>query len=91
MNCENKYENTPLHLAALRGRLDIVQYLISERGCDPICRSKYSRTPLHYACQGGRLDVVKYLMEDVMVDSHVQTVILVLLHFILQLNLEHWM
>ena len=65
MVCRDKYENTPLHLAAYEGRLDIVLYLISERGCDPMCRGQYGRTPLHSACQGDRLDVVKYLIEKV--------------------------
>jgi ankyrin repeat protein len=46
-----------------------MQYLISERGCDPMSRGQYGRTPLHHACNKGRLDVVKYLVEDVKVDS----------------------
>ena len=45
-----------------------MQYLISERGCDPMCRGWYGRTPLHDACQAGKLNVVKYLVGDVKVD-----------------------
>ena len=63
--CRDK--NTPLHCAAYGGALNVVQYLINERGCDPMCRGSYSSTPLHAACKGG-LDVVKYLIEDVKVD-----------------------
>ena len=53
---------------------DTVQYLISERGCDPMCKGRYHRTPLHWACQNGRLDLVKYLIEDLEVDSSCQDV-----------------
>ena len=57
VECRDKYENTPLHCAALEGacRLDRVQYLIDERGCDPMSRDQWGRTPLHNACYCGSL------------------------------------
>ena len=46
------------------GRLDIVQYLISERGCDPMCRSQSGTTSLHKASRYGHLDIVRFLIEE---------------------------
>ena len=57
MECRNKYGTTPLCDAAGGGRLDIVHYLINERGCDPMCRGRWGRTPLHRACEGGELNL----------------------------------
>ena len=72
MGCRDKNTHTLLHIAALGGRLDILQYLINERGCDPMCRDQFGSIPLHCACDGGSLDVVRYLIEDVMVDPSCQ-------------------
>eukprot|EP00731_Ephydatia_muelleri_P027180 Em0019g53a len=56
--------NTPLHLAAAFGNLDIVVYVIEQRKCDPILPGRWGRTPLHNACgKNGNLAVVKYLVK----------------------------
>ena len=61
VNHRNHCKNTLLHVAASRGQLDIVTYLIASHHCDPACRGEYGRTPLHYACAFGHIQVVKYL------------------------------
>jgi ankyrin repeat protein len=55
----------PLHVAAYKGHLDVVQFLVEEAnaGTAPITAS--DRSPLHLACIGGHLDVVRYLCESV--------------------------
>ena len=57
VECRDKSDNTPLHIAALGGRLDIVRYLISERHCDLMCKAQHGSTSLHNACKTGRLDI----------------------------------
>jgi ankyrin repeat protein/L-ascorbate metabolism protein UlaG (beta-lactamase superfamily) len=52
-----------LHLAAYRGYMDIVQYLV-ENGMDTNVRSGGNSTPLHGAGVYGHLKVVKYLIEN---------------------------
>ncbi len=52
-----------LHLAAYRGYMDIVQYLV-ENGLDTNVRSGGNSTPLHGAGVYGHLNVVKYLVEN---------------------------
>ena len=66
-----RHDQTPLHIAALHGRLEIVKYLINELNCDPnimisnVNNDKFcGRTPLHNASQNGQLHVVKFLIEN---------------------------
>eukprot|EP00980_Cylindrotheca_fusiformis_P026364 scaffold15973_cov120-Cylindrotheca_fusiformis.AAC.5 len=56
-----------LHWAAGSGHLDIVRYLVEERGCDPDHgqqgkRSFSGRTALHWAARNGHLEIVQYLV-----------------------------
>jgi len=62
LNAKNKYGWTPLHYAALNGRVDIVATLL-EHGADPNVQDKFGRTPLHLAASEGRVDVVRLLLE----------------------------
>ena len=66
----------PLHFASAAGHLDVVCYLVAERGCDAECvEERWGNTPLLWACGRGRwlvphdmwasderaLEVVKFL------------------------------
>jgi cytohesin len=62
LNAKNEGGWTPLHLAALNGRVDIVATLL-EHGADPNVQDKFSRTPLHLAALNGHIDVVRLLLE----------------------------
>ena len=71
----DKYKVTPLHVAAAKGHLHIIKYLIKEQRCNPLCLDKeitrdlllcnvVHGTPLHWAAGYGELNVVKYFVED---------------------------
>ena len=64
--------NTPLHIACGMGHLEVVKFLIEEKGCDYtlICRNKegFAISPLHSACENGHLDIVRYLVDEQSVD-----------------------
>ena len=59
----DKYGFTPLHYAAQRGRLAMVQALIEDGGAliNGYCND-WRRTPLHMAAEMGQLRVVQYLV-----------------------------
>ena len=57
---QNKYGDTAMSVAALKGRLAIVRRL-AESGA-PIATSGWN--PLHYAAFGGHADVAKYLIAE---------------------------
>ncbi|CAC5386824.1 unnamed protein product [Mytilus coruscus] len=54
---------TPLSVAALKGHLDIVQYLLTV-DCVRETRSEDGRTALHVASQYGHFHVTKWLIEE---------------------------
>ena len=55
--------NTPLHVAAINDRKDIVKFLTLEMHCDPMSRNIKGNTALHFAALFGRLEIVKFLFE----------------------------
>ena len=65
----NHFGWTPLTLAAMRGRLDVIKFLVKEAGADVESkdsaweRSPGGQTPLSYAAANGRLEAVKFLVE----------------------------
>ena len=56
---------TPMHIAAQYGQLDVVKLLMDEEyDISRQPRNLYNDTPLHYAALNGRLEVVEYLMKQ---------------------------
>jgi len=53
----DKDGDTLLHEACCKGHLDVVRYLVSERGCSTACENKHGNTPLYVACRDGHLAI----------------------------------
>ena len=53
-----------MHCAAGGGHLEVVKYLIEDRGCDPNITDNYGWNALYCAARVGHLEVVKYLIEE---------------------------
>jgi ankyrin repeat protein len=53
---------TPLHIAAGKGSLSIVKYLLSLK-CDPNVEGSSGEQPIHFAAAHGQLALLKYLIE----------------------------
>ena len=53
--------DTPLHIAALAGREEVVNLLITKYKCPVDCRNNSKQTPLHIACGRGHLSLVRML------------------------------
>ena len=60
---------TPLHFACQKGSLDLLQYLISEHGCEPADVDTFCITPLHVACLFGFATVVQWILQDRITDA----------------------
>ncbi|MBA8755757.1 hypothetical protein HCR15_01075 [Wolbachia pipientis] len=61
VNVKDNHGQTPLHIAARSGSLNIVKYLIN-KSADINAKDKYDNTPLHLAADTGEFDIVKYLI-----------------------------
>uniref|UniRef100_A0A8D0H6M3 Ankyrin repeat domain 27 n=1 Tax=Sphenodon punctatus TaxID=8508 RepID=A0A8D0H6M3_SPHPU len=62
VNVTNQEGFTPLHMAALHGRLNLVCLLL-KHGANISARNATRTVPLHLACQKGHVQVVKCLMD----------------------------
>lgn len=56
-------EVTPLQLASMLGRVEVVKVIIEQGNVDPNERNSNQITPLHIAALNGQLQVVKVLLE----------------------------
>ena len=56
-NCDimtsDKVGQTPLHVAARRGRSEVIEYFLSTGNCDPLTKDNKGRTPLQLAKERG--------------------------------------
>ena len=59
---ENEH-NTPLHLAALHGYLDIVKWLI-KKGANVNAKNRKEHTALHLAVHNAHKEVIRYLIQQ---------------------------
>lgn len=67
VNATTPSEETPLHLAARQGDIDVVRFLVAA-GANISIVAKRNYTPLVIACQYGRLEVVKFLVDGCSAD-----------------------
>lgn len=67
-----KRGRTLLHTAAVKGNLEVVEYLVEEANVNVEARDVFERTPLYMACKEWQLGVVKYLASHRKVDLNCQ-------------------
>ena len=53
-----------LHYAAIGGHQHIMEYLINDCKCNPLCPNRNNETPLHCVAEIGQLKSVKYLTSE---------------------------
>ncbi len=64
LNLRDYKDNTLLHVASRRGKLDIVKLLTDTLGLDPNCTNLNDKSCLQIAAESGQLIVVRYLIEE---------------------------
>ncbi|KAI0226875.1 hypothetical protein LSAT2_022672 [Lamellibrachia satsuma] len=62
INIPDRYENTPLHIAAQNGFVPCIQELL-EAGADLDAKNEEEQTPLHLAAKNGKTKVVRELVK----------------------------
>lgn len=67
---KNKAGVTPFFFAAQEGRLNILQFLLSQEGVNPNEQANDGSTPLHWACKAGQLKTVEWLLETAKVEKN---------------------
>ena len=67
INCTDEHNNTPLHMAAANGHVDLVDLLL-RLGADPSCKNEKGNTPLHWASSNAQHAVVNALLKNDRVD-----------------------
>merc|ERR1711934_230715 len=62
LNCKGDWGEEAIHVAAGKGHLEVVKYLVGKFGVET-CRARdgNNKTPLHYAARNMHLDTVKWL------------------------------
>ena len=55
---------SPLHIAVIKGNIEVAKLLISEGASIDLNDSKWGSSPLLYACQNGRTKIVRMLLEN---------------------------
>jgi len=71
LDCQNIYGCTPLHLAAMNGKLGVVQALL-QKSADINMKDKNNNTPLHYALIGHHCDISRTLLLQENIDIGLQ-------------------
>ncbi|KAL2903106.1 Ankyrin repeat-containing protein BDA1 [Bienertia sinuspersici] len=61
----DRYGYNPIHLAAEKGQVEMVRYLLEKLGPkkEVMIKGKENRTPLHFAVISGEVEVVKFLVK----------------------------
>ena len=62
LQCTDNEGRIPLHYACASGKLEMVQYLLSDVS-DLACTTKSGDTPLHIACKYNHVEVVQFLLQ----------------------------
>lgn len=63
INVSDRYDNDPLHIAAMKGYLPIVRCLL-KHGADLDSKNEEEQTPLHLAAKYGRTNIVRELVKQ---------------------------
>ena len=64
----NEHQWSPLHVASLRGHVEVVKLLLAHPNINVNLKSNAEQTPLSFGCEYDQVSVVRVLLKDPRVD-----------------------
>jgi len=64
VNTKTKYDDTPLHIAASKDRIDIFELLLNA-GADPTIQNVQGLTSIHVACMNHNSKIIEFIQKKV--------------------------
>lgn len=74
INAKNKFNNSPLYVAAGNGHFEVVKYLCSLPEIDINAKNDEDHTALHFAAQNGYLNIVEFLCSLPNIDVNAKSI-----------------
>lgn len=64
MNEQTLQGHTPLHMCAANGHVEVMQFILNQKGCDPDIQTKLGNTAVHLAALNARAEACKLLVNN---------------------------
>jgi len=64
VNAQSMQGHTPLHMCAANGHVEVMQFLLNQKGCEPDIQTKLGNTAVHLAALNARVEACKLLINN---------------------------
>jgi hypothetical protein len=64
VNAQSMQGHTPLHMCAANGHVEVMQFLLNQKSCEPDIQTKLGNTAVHLAALNARVEACKLLINN---------------------------